>query len=68
MACPYCTKLYFILTVFVAPQCGGTLFFFAVGTKSMKILVNVSAKQNYQISKKRRKAIFEMKPMDDKNV
>lgn len=32
MACPYCTKLYYIITVFVAPQCGATLFF-AVGTK-----------------------------------
>lgn len=58
MACPYCTKLYFILTVFVAPQCWWHFIFFAVGTKSMKILVNVSAKRNYQIFKKKTKSYF----------
>lgn len=38
------------------------LYFFAVGTKSMKILVNVSAKQNYQIFKKDKKLFLKWNP------
>lgn len=70
MACPYCTELYFILTVFVAPRCGGTLSF-EVGTKHENLLW-MCRQQTKKLKKKeeeekknhflKKKIIFEPKP------
>lgn len=53
MACPYCTELYFILTVFVAPRCGGTLSF-EVGTKHENLLW-MCRQQTKKLKKKKKK-------------
>lgn len=57
MACPYCKKLYYILTVFVAPQCGATLFF-AVGTKHENNRERVSKTNVKKQTLKRHKSYF----------
>lgn len=56
MACPYCKKLYHILTVFVAPQCGVTLFF-AGGTKHEITCEHVS-KANFKANLKKTQKLF----------
>lgn len=58
MACPYCTKLYFILTVFVAPQCGGTLFFLQWGQKAWKFLWTCQQSKTIKSQKKKTKSYF----------
>lgn len=55
MACPYCTKLYFILTVFVAPRCGGTLFFCSGDKKHENSCERVSKEKLSNLSKKEKK-------------